>query len=793
MMHRLHEGKHSTEEIQCVKADGSIFWGRISATPVELEGEVCGRVMIRDVTRQRSLKKRLEEERDLFSRVLETSPVAITIVDQEGKITFANRQTEEVLGVEREEITNRTYDDPLWKLADVSGDEDVHDELPFVQVMNTGEPVYGVEHSIEGADGERRILSVNGAPFFEEEGRVKSVVFAIEDITDRRAVRRALVESQQRLQALFDNALDLLLLADDSGDYVDVNPVAEHVLGYSRQEFRDMNFWDLTPQATREEGQRVWEEFLAEGQMEGEYEDMTRDGRRLQMEFRAVADIQPGLHLSVMRDVTDRKRLEEQTDRFFSLSLDLLCIADTEGYFRRINPAFQEVFGYSREELLGRPFIDFVHPDDRAETEQVLCRLSEGQEVTKFVNRYQCKDGTCRWIEWDATPDPEGELVYAVARDITRRHEYEENLRRAKERAEEMNRLKSSFLANMSHEIRTPLTSIIGYADLLKNRLPEGEHSHVEHISQSGKRLLSTLNSVLDLAQLESGEMKVTPRSLNVVEEIQRIGDSLRVQVDTNIVDLRFDLPPNPAWAQVDKGIFGRIVTNLIHNAVKFTHEGYVEVRCRLSEEIITVDVEDTGIGMEEESSGLSRQFEGSGLGLTITRHLLELVGGRIDVESHKGEGSTFTVEIPRDWRDTAEQGGGFAAPDPVVQEPLPAGQHILVVDDDPAAAELITEMLPDTHAVDAAAAPDEALSLTAGQEYDLIFMDINLKARINGAELLEEMRGADVVGGATVVALTAYALPGDREKYLAKGFDGYLAKPFNRMILFDHLARLLD
>ena len=369
-----------------------------------------------------------------------------------------------------------------------------------------------------------------------------------------------------------------------------------------------------------------------------------------------------------------------------------------------------------------------------------------------------------------------------------------------------LDKIKNDFITMLAHELKTPLISISGYIDYILTKQEDLDveiNEDLTIVQRNVRRLEDMMNQLLDVMKLDENKLELIKEPTNFKKLLNSVIKELDYQITNKNIRLKVDVEDK--MIEVDPTRISHVLINLIYNAVKFTHEGYVEVRCRLSEEIITVEVEDTGIGMEEdfvdqlfqafrqESSGLSRQFEGSGLGLTITRHLLELVGGRIDVDSHKGEGSTFTVEIPRDWRDTAEQGGGFATPDPVVQEPLPAGQHVLVVDDDPAAAELITEMLPDTHAVDAAAAPDDALSLTAGQEYDLIFMDINLKARINGAELLEEMRGADVVGGATVVALTAYALPGDREKYLAKGFDGYLAKPFNRMILFDHLARLLD
>jgi signal transduction histidine kinase len=253
------------------------------------------------------------------------------------------------------------------------------------------------------------------------------------------------------------------------------------------------------------------------------------------------------------------------------------------------------------------------------------------------------------------------EILARNADGVIERINREDALRAARDEAEEMNRLKSAFLANMSHEIRTPLTSIIGFSEVLGEQ-DLGEASRFAHLIQrGGQRLLDTLNSVLDLSQLEAGSMQLAPKDINVGQEVEGAASFFTPRAEKDDVALHVHLPSDPVEAHLDASAVQRILNNLLGNAVKFTPAGgRIDVRLRAPADYVVIEVDDTGVGIDQdflphlfdafqqESTGNARTFEGSGLGLAITHQLVQLMGGTIDVTTGKGEGTCFTVRLPR-------------------------------------------------------------------------------------------------------------------------------------------------
>ncbi|PEN13146.1 hypothetical protein CRI94_10895 [Longibacter salinarum] len=255
----------------------------------------------------------------------------------------------------------------------------------------------------------------------------------------------------------------------------------------------------------------------------------------------------------------------------------------------------------------------------------------------------------------------------AIAREVgrlialaMRQKQYQEDLVEAKEEAEEMSRLKSAFLANMSHEIRTPLTAILGFADVLATEAQSPHDELARLISRSGHRLMETLDSVLQLSRLEAGNLQLNPEPVNIIEEVREVITLMEPRAEEEEVDLHVEMPDHAVEGQLDAMAFFRVLGNLVNNAIKFTERGgSVNVSVRAENDMVVVVVQDTGIGMvpsaipqlfgafRQESTGTERSHEGSGLGLTIVRRLVDLMGGTIDVESTKGEGSTFTIQLP--------------------------------------------------------------------------------------------------------------------------------------------------
>ena len=298
----------------------------------------------------------------------------------------------------------------------------------------------------------------------------------------------------------------------------------------------------------------------------------------------------------------DRRRAQEELDRFFMLCLDMLAVAGFDGYFKRVNPAWQRVLGYTEEELLSRPYMEFVHPDDRAATTVEARKLSEtGQELLYFENRYFHKDGTLRWLMWTSTPFPEQQVIYGAARDITERKAAEETLASywrelelskreledqaarqaqlvkeleiAKHRAEAATEAKSAFLANMSHEVRTPLNGILGMTALaLQTRLTAEQREYLTTVKSSADSLLEIINDILDFSKIEAQRLDLEHAELDLRETVGDAAKLLALRAAEKGIELACHITPDvPDMVLGDAGRLRQVLLNVLGNAVKFT------------------------------------------------------------------------------------------------------------------------------------------------------------------------------------------------------------------------------
>jgi PAS domain S-box-containing protein len=626
----------------------------------------------------------------------------------------------------------------------------------------------------------------------------------------RRTYRR--VEDLYRKS--IEEVKDYAIFMTDAGNLVvRWNLGAERILGYAGAEITGQSASRFfTPEdLARGEDEKELAKAAAEGRAEDERWHVRRDGTR----FWASGVVTPvrgeGGEIvgftKVMRDMTERRRLEEERDRFFKLSMDLLCVAGLDGYLRRVNPAFVQALGYTAEELLARPVLDFIHPEDRDATRADYEKLARGEPTANLENRFRCKDGTYRWVGWSYFPVPEEGLAYGVGRDMTEPRRIHEVLTLRADELEQANRIKDEFLATLSHELRTPLTAILGWSRLLRSgQLDEaGWGRAVQIIERNAEAQSKLIEDLLDVSRIITGKLRMEVQPVALAPVVETAVNGLRPAAEAKLVELDCTLDRAAGPVTGDPARLQQVVTNLLSNAVKFTPPGgRVDVRLEQLDGRARIVVRDTGIGISPEAlphvferfhqanSSNTREHGGLGLGLAIVRHLVESHGGSVYAESPgEGLGAVFTVELPL-----------TAAPEPPPAPPRPElfseqsrltadrelfvdpraleGVRVLLVEDEWDTREFLKTVLEGCGAmVTEAGSAAEAFAALESTKPDVLVSDIGMPGE-NGYELIRRVRALPAERGGRVpaAALTAYAGPKDRRRALLAGFHTHLAKP---------------
>ena len=629
--------------------------------------------------------------------------------------------------------------------------------------------------------------------------------------TERRTVDRRTEDIYRR--AIEDIRDFAIFMMDVDGIVTNWNVGAQHILGYTEGEIvgKDASKF-FTPE---DRAKHVPAKELATAATTGRAEDerwhMRSDGSRFWASgvVTAVRD-QTGKLIGfskVMRDMTERNKITEERDRFFALSIDMLCIVHLDGRFQRVNPAFQKVLGFSEEELLEMTIFHLVHPDDLSETSSGYAQLSTGRPITFMENRLRTKEEIYKWVAWSYFPVPEDGLAFGVGRDMTELHQIHEVLRLRAQELEDANRVKDEFLATMSHELRTPLTSILGWSRLLQsNQLGEKEKERAVQVIQRNAEAQSKLiEDLLDVSRIITGKLKIEFQPVSFASTTDSVINSLRPAVDAKQLKLETEIDPAAGPILGDPARLQQIVTNLLSNAIKFTpNGGRIDVRLERRDSCVRLEVKDSGVGIAAEhlpqiferfrqvDSSNVRAHGGLGLGLAIVDYLVRQQAGTVSAESEGlGKGATFTVQFPLTSSEVIGSNlamvelftdGACAVSEDVKSSTDEKLRHlrILVVEDDRDTQELLKTVLQQHGAeVVAVASAASALAEIECAKPDVIVSDIAMAGE-NGYELIRKIRSLPPEAGGHIpaVALTAYAGVVDRRRALLAGFQTHLKKP---------------
>lgn len=603
--------------------------------------------------------------------------------------------------------------------------------------------------------------------------------------------------------------------------FLEVNDAFVEITGYGREEVLgrtalELGLWESAG-LYAETGARL----LACGAIRGlRLAFRIRSGEIRQCIFSAVLRDLEGepCCISFISDITERiqqdqrlrateHRLEAEKDQFRTLvdnSTDIVLLADRNGGILFVNPAVEIQTGYPASEFIGGTGFSKIHPDDVAEViKSIESAFVYPGAIVNFRFRLRTKSGEVRAFRatgkvLSGYPD----RIVIQERDITAQETYEAELKRARDAAISSARLQSAFVANISHEVRTPLNVILGYLDVVADHLNElgdpSQNEYLESAARAGQRLTETISNVLDYSKVEAGLFKHHCAPMRLAGFVAPLVEQFRAAGVHKRIELRFIDESNDALVLGDEYCVSVAVRNLLDNAVKFTESGAITIRQFRAGSEVGLEIKDTGVGMEavfltklfepfmQEDTGFTRNFEGSGLGLALTKRLLEACEGRLAVRSEKGVGSVFTVYLPS---RAAVNGNSRAEGNRSARACLPV---LLLVEDDPSTQKMMRVLLHDLYIVRVAADLAEVKEqiLVADPPITAVLMDISLRGTESGLDITRVLRAADAYRNLPIVALTAHTSPENHRMALEAGCDAVLTKPVVRDQIVEALAK---
>lgn len=806
-------GRSVSNPITFYHKDGSLKQAEITYVPITEGKEVVGIYGIaKDVTDILEVQRELKEAQEKYQVLADHAQDLITTCAMDGELLYVSPSVYTLLGYKPEEVIGKSFKDYCY-----SGD--YPDPMDLSKIGN------GCKMRVLHKKGHYIWMETLAKPVAGERGKSVQIVSISRDITQHKDAERRLRESRQRYRSLFEHNPAAVYSLNLEGKYSAVNSKLVQMLDIPRNKLIGQSFLSNLDKCEVQHGKHYFD-MVKQGEPQYyETRVVNSSGRKIEVSVTNVPIIvdkeMVGVY-GIVSDITERK---EYTERLQELSKqhELILNTVTEGIFGLdadgitmfMNPAAASMFGYEAKEFIGKNSHPIIHHTraDGSHLPQEECPIHmtvlDGQIRSIKEDVFWRKDGSSFLVQYQVTPIIEqGQIQGAVVvfNDVTGERE----IVRAKETAELAAQAKSEFLSMVSHEIRTPMNGIVGMTELLIGTdLSEEQREYAEIIRDSGDALLNILNDILDFSKLESGKMALAYEPFALRKMLEQVAELFKPLADEKHLEIRYRLNPSiPEFMVGDAIRIRQILVNLVGNALKFTDQGSIEVAVDIikgrkpEDSVLDFAVQDTGIGIPADKLDqlfqsfsqlhpvINRKYGGTGLGLVISKRLVEIMGGSISVESIEGEGSTFRFAVPAASVDaSAEQTASQFHHDRTRQSDKVA-MRILVAEDHPVNRKILREYLEKLgYHADVCTNGVEAIDAISQNAYDIVLMDIHMPVMdgLKATDLLHRLIPQDRIP--PIIAVTSNAKREDKEACLEIGMRDFISKP----VMLSELKRVLQ
>ncbi len=822
-------------------SNGIQVWVQLSVTAAQDDGAPVLRIVMNNINERKQAEEALFKAGALQRAIFDSANFSSIATDAKGVIQIFNVGAERMLGYTAADVMNKVtpaeISDPEEVIARAKA---LSLELDTPITPGFEALVFKASRGIEDIyeltyirkDGSRFPAVVSVTALRDDEKAIIGYLLIGTDNTARKQAEEALLKAGALQKAIFDSANFSSIATDAKGVIQIFNVGAERMLGYTAADVMNK----ITPAEISDPQEVIARAkalsaelgtpiapgfealvFKASRGIEDIYEltYIRKDGSRFPavVSVTALRDAQDIIigYLLIGTDNTARKQIEEEQKKldqrlrdqqFYTRSLiesniDALMTTDPHGIISDVNKQMEVLTGCTRDELIGAPFKNYFTDPERAEA--AIKQVLSEKKVSNYELTARAMDGKETVVSYNAATfydrDRRLQGVFAAARDVTERKRMDQELESAKSLAEKANLAKSDFLSSMSHELRTPLNAILGFAQLLEGGLPPPTATQTVRLHQiikAGWYLLELINEILDLALIESGKLSLSPEPVSLIDVMHECQAMIEPQAQQRDITLTFVPVDETCFASADRTRVKQVLINLLSNAIKYNREhGTVEVKCTaITPERVRITVRDSGAGLSPEMlEQLFQPFnrlgqeasgeEGTGIGLVVTKQLIELMGGTVGVQSIVGTGSEFWFELPRAVTPQLAAESTLSVEFALQAQGIATPRTLLYVEDNPANLMLVEQIIEECPHLRMLSARDgrQGIALAYAHLPDVILMDINLPG-LSGFQVLKLLRQDPTTAHIPVVAISANAMPRDIEKGLEAGFFRYLTKP---------------